>query len=69
MVFASGADTIPVLGFPTRPSLGFNHEHGRRYPEANTCLIKLKLPIHRNYEDFVKFMVEGIVQAPTFGVA
>lgn len=57
MVFASGADTIPVLGFPTHPSLGFIHEHGRRYPEANTCLIKLKLPIHRNYEEDRKSVV------------
>uniref|UniRef100_A0A673FE31 HECT domain-containing protein n=1 Tax=Sinocyclocheilus rhinocerous TaxID=307959 RepID=A0A673FE31_9TELE len=69
LVFASGADRIPALGFSPQPTLNFIHETGRKYPEANTCLVKLKLPIHNTYEVFTKYMCEGIVQAPTFGLA
>ncbi len=69
LVFASGADRIPALGFSPQPTLNFTHEMGRKYPEANTCVVKLKLPIHDTYEMFCKYMCEGIIQAPTFGLA
>ncbi|XP_049913659.1 uncharacterized protein LOC126398392 isoform X1 [Epinephelus moara] len=67
--FTSGASTVPPLGFPHRPQIHFIHEANRVFPEANTCLIILRLPIHSDYEDFRKYMEEGILQAPTFGVA
>ncbi|XP_078023185.1 uncharacterized protein LOC117259544 isoform X3 [Epinephelus lanceolatus] len=67
--FTSGASTVPPLGFPHRPQIHFIHEANRVFPEANTCLIILRLPIHSDYEDFSKYMEEGILQAPTFGVA
>ncbi|XP_034550588.1 G2/M phase-specific E3 ubiquitin-protein ligase-like [Notolabrus celidotus] len=69
LVFASGADRVPALGFSPHPTLTFIHETGRNYPEANTCLVNLKLPIHDTYVQFTKFMCEGIIQAPTFGLA
>ncbi|KAA0706278.1 hypothetical protein E1301_Tti022447 [Triplophysa tibetana] len=69
LIFASGADRIPALGFTPQPTIGFIHEIGRNYPEANTCLVKLKLPIHETYENFTKYMFEGIIQSPTFGMA
>lgn len=64
--FASGASTVPPLGFPQRPQIEFLHEANKVFPEANTCLIVLRL--HRDYESFTKYMTEGILQAPTFGV-
>lgn len=69
LVFASGADRVPALGFSLEPTLDFIHERGRKYPEANTCIVNLKLPIHATYGQFTKFMCEGIIQAPTFGLA
>ncbi|XP_056615096.1 G2/M phase-specific E3 ubiquitin-protein ligase-like [Triplophysa dalaica] len=69
LIFASGADRIPALGFTPQPTISFIHEIGRNYPEANTCLVKLKLPIHETYENFTKYMFEGIIQSPTFGMA
>ncbi|XP_049898937.1 G2/M phase-specific E3 ubiquitin-protein ligase-like [Epinephelus moara] len=66
--FSSGASTVPPLGFPHRPQIHFIHEANRVFPEANTCLLILRLPIHSDYEDFRKYMKEGILQAPTFGV-
>uniref|UniRef100_A0A8B9JEN5 HECT domain-containing protein n=1 Tax=Astyanax mexicanus TaxID=7994 RepID=A0A8B9JEN5_ASTMX len=71
LIFASGASTIPRLGFPVEPELHFLHlqegEAQRSYPEANTCSIILKLPIHSTYEHFKDKMESGILQCPTFG--
>ncbi|MEQ2176071.1 hypothetical protein GOODEAATRI_024345 [Goodea atripinnis] len=39
------------------------------FPEANSCLIVLRLPVHTEYESFKKYMTEGDLQARTFGVA
>uniref|UniRef100_A0A8C5G7P5 HECT domain-containing protein n=1 Tax=Gouania willdenowi TaxID=441366 RepID=A0A8C5G7P5_GOUWI len=39
------------------------------FPEANTCAIVLRLPIHKQYEKFKSCMTEGILQAPGFGIA
>lgn len=59
---------MPSLGFPYYPQIQFLHEANKIFPEANTCLIILRLPIHNNYDMFVKYMTEGILQAPWFGV-
>uniref|UniRef100_A0A3B5Q634 Uncharacterized LOC106700434 n=1 Tax=Xiphophorus maculatus TaxID=8083 RepID=A0A3B5Q634_XIPMA len=67
--FASGASTVPPLGFPHRPKIEFLHEANRVFPEANTCLVVLRLPVHPDYESFTKHMTDGVLQAPTFGVA
>uniref|UniRef100_A0A3Q3AJ30 HECT domain-containing protein n=1 Tax=Kryptolebias marmoratus TaxID=37003 RepID=A0A3Q3AJ30_KRYMA len=67
--FASRASTVPPLGFPHRPQIEFLHETNKVFPEANTCLIVLRLPVHSDYESFTKYMKEGVLQAPTFGVA
>ncbi|XP_016118715.1 G2/M phase-specific E3 ubiquitin-protein ligase [Sinocyclocheilus grahami] len=68
--FASGASSVPPLGFPHQPKIEFLHTSGqdtRVFPEANTCLIVLRLPIHSTYESFRTYMAEGILQSPTFG--
>nr|XP_055073116.1 uncharacterized protein LOC129453083 [Misgurnus anguillicaudatus] len=67
--FTSGASTVPVLGFPHRPQIQFLHEANRIFPEANTCILVLRLPLHSSYEAFKQYMMEGILQAPTFGLA
>ncbi|RXN22005.1 G2 M phase-specific E3 ubiquitin- ligase-like protein [Labeo rohita] len=69
MEFATGASTVPPLGFPHRPEIEFLHQDGKIFPEANTCLIILRLPIHKEYEMFKTYMTEGIMQSPYFGVA
>ncbi|XP_067234485.1 G2/M phase-specific E3 ubiquitin-protein ligase-like isoform X1 [Chanodichthys erythropterus] len=67
--FTSGASTVPPLGFPHRPQIQFLHEGNRLFPEANTCILVLHLPLHSSYEAFKQYMMEGILQAPTFGLA
>ncbi|XP_056099424.1 uncharacterized protein LOC130078001 isoform X3 [Rhinichthys klamathensis goyatoka] len=69
MEFVTGASTVPPLGFPHRPEIEFLHQDRKIFPEANTCLIILRLPIHTEYEMFKTYMTEGIIQSPYFGVA
>ncbi|XP_035990305.1 G2/M phase-specific E3 ubiquitin-protein ligase-like [Fundulus heteroclitus] len=71
LTFASGIDNIPPLGFNTSPTIEFlHHEDGnnRIFPEANTCGVVLRLPIHPTYALFVQYMESGILQSPTFGL-
>lgn len=71
--FATGAEKIPPLGFSEKPVLDFLHEpvnnQRRVFPEANTCALILRLPLHALYEDFSDHMISGIVQSPNFGTA
>ncbi len=73
LMFATGTDIIPPLGFDSVPTLAFLHDpvNGvkRIYPEANTCALILRLPIHALYDSFSKHMIIGIVQSPHFGLA
>lgn len=68
LMFATGADKIPPLGFPIKPSLDFIYDKARKYPEANTCALILRLPINQTYryEEFSDHMISGIVQSPYF---
>uniref|UniRef100_A0A3B3DHH1 HECT domain-containing protein n=1 Tax=Oryzias melastigma TaxID=30732 RepID=A0A3B3DHH1_ORYME len=67
LVFASGADKIPVLGFNPKPALEFLFDPIRRFPEANTCLVQIRLPVLPTYRAFAEKMCDGIIQSPTFG--
>ncbi|KAL7394632.1 hypothetical protein ABVT39_000937 [Epinephelus coioides] len=72
LMFATGADRIPPLGFSVVPSLAFLHEHSqrkRKFPEANTCALIMRLPMHASYEQFNDSMISGIKQSPQFGTA
>ena len=66
---ASGASAVPPLGFPNQPQIQFLHDGSKIFPEANTCLVVLHLPMHSSYQAFKRYMTEGILQALTFGVA
>ncbi|KAK7922263.1 hypothetical protein WMY93_009165 [Mugilogobius chulae] len=69
LIFASGVDSLPPLDFLQKPEIEFLHDTGmgpRRYPEANTCSVILRLPLHTEYDDFVEYMESGIRQAPVF---
>ncbi|XP_047206426.1 G2/M phase-specific E3 ubiquitin-protein ligase-like [Girardinichthys multiradiatus] len=70
LVFVSGLNSIPPPGFPRCPTIEFLQcDDGSRklYPEANTCEVTLRLPIHQTYDSFVHYMESGLIQAPTFG--
>lgn len=71
LIFASGIDCIPPLGFPNHPTIQFLHDsngYRRIFPEANTCEVILRLPLHPSYSIFTEYMESGILQSPTFGL-
>ncbi|XP_029595761.1 G2/M phase-specific E3 ubiquitin-protein ligase-like [Salmo trutta] len=75
--FATGATVVPPLGFEDTPTIEFLHtargrlagQQKKKYPEANTCAVTLRLPLHSTYNAFREFMTSGIVNSPHFGVA
>ncbi len=73
LMFATGTDRIPALGFDPEPTIQFLHTpvngSQRMYPEANTCGLILRLPLHASYESFNNSKILGIVQSPHFGLA
>uniref|UniRef100_A0A3P8S6T4 HECT domain-containing protein n=1 Tax=Amphiprion percula TaxID=161767 RepID=A0A3P8S6T4_AMPPE len=63
LVFFTGCDNIPALGFSPKPSLEFiNHS---RFPVANTCDNILRIPLHASYTAFKHDMDFGDWRLPT----
>ncbi|CAH0558338.1 unnamed protein product [Brassicogethes aeneus] len=73
LVFGTGADVVPPLGFPQIPKILFLHNEtttAYKYPMANTCALEFKLPTcHGSYEDFKANMNFGIANCKSFGFA
>ena len=69
LIFATGADEIPPLGFTPAPQIQF-WEDVR--PRSNTCGNVLFLPLATQsldtYDIFKSFMDDGILNSPTFGL-
>jgi len=71
LVFVTGLDMIPSLGFDPQPSVTFGHGEDlgvsdltRMYPTANTCGFKLRIPVLETYEEFAGNMMLAL-DAPT----
>ena len=68
LVFVTGADRIPPMGFEKKLTLSFDPES--LYPIASTCSPTLYLPTRFvKYDDFKTGMIEGIVSGFGFGRA
>ncbi|MED6243903.1 hypothetical protein ATANTOWER_029703 [Ataeniobius toweri] len=73
LVFATGANEIPPVGFSPAPSIEFNHEGSeessskRMFPMANTCINCLKLPLITSYEAFKESMDFALGNTQGFG--
>lgn len=66
----SGSSSIPSNGFLMQPTIEILPEDsGKIFPEANTCNIVLKLPVHKDFESFKAQMCNAILWAPTFSMA
>ena len=66
MIFSTGANCIPPLGFIFRPSLQFTTS---RFPIANTCANCLSIPLeHDVYENFKEAMEFGFLNCAGFGL-
>lgn len=69
LLFATGQDSIPVMGFIPTPSLKFKFppEFGTDFnieanisPTANTCALELFIPVTDTYDTFKTVMLNSI---------
>lgn len=74
LAFATGANTVPPIGFSPQPSIEFLHQEPdaqtmSKLPIANTCINCLKLPLHTSYKDFQENMDFALGNTHGFGIA
>ena len=68
LVFFSGSDRIPPMGFDRHPTPHFLHEAKEVLPTASTCDIQLRIPTcHTEYDQFREYMVLGMKSNDGFG--
>ena len=70
LIFVTGADCIPPLGFSINPVIRFIHSPISPLPTANTCSPSISLPVSArgsSYEAFKDAMVEALVGGFGFG--
>lgn len=69
LVFFTGADQEPPLGFPNKPVLTFLHKEQDVLPTASTCALELRIPTsHKHYDTFKTMMVTGLAGHGGFGL-
>ena len=68
LVFATGASSLPPMGFDEQPSITFKKEGGE-FPTSSTCTNTLYLPtVHsNNYKAFKYKFVFALTGAVGFG--
>lgn len=65
MVFVTGAEEPPPLGFDSYPTVEFTDD---RLPTSNTCGTVLRLPtMYTQYDDFKEAIDFAILNSPCFG--
>lgn len=66
LIFFTGADQPPPLGFPTTPRLTFVEDV---LASASTCALRLTLPLeHKSYESFKQAMILSLKGHGGFGL-
>ncbi|XP_076126782.1 G2/M phase-specific E3 ubiquitin-protein ligase-like [Alosa pseudoharengus] len=68
LVFATGSNDVPPVGFSPSPSVEFLHDGNGRFPIANTCINCLRLPIHNTYTDFRTNIEFALTNTQGFGM-
>uniref|UniRef100_A0A8P4KTZ2 HECT domain-containing protein n=1 Tax=Dicentrarchus labrax TaxID=13489 RepID=A0A8P4KTZ2_DICLA len=73
LAFATGANTVPPIGFFPQPSIEFLHQEQdtatpSKLPIANTCINCLKLPLHTSYRAFQENMDFALGNTHGFGM-
>nr|XP_055051509.1 G2/M phase-specific E3 ubiquitin-protein ligase-like [Misgurnus anguillicaudatus] len=70
LIFGTGLERIPPMGFSTQPELSFLHEDEElsMFPTANTCSLIIRLSIKNTYSEFKNAMEMGIGNCEQFGM-
>ncbi len=69
LVFATGAASVPPMGFSERPRIVFKEDSASDLPTASTCSNTLYVPTvhHNSYDKFKYKFVFGVTGAVGFG--
>ncbi len=69
LVFFTGADRVPPLGFEKKPKVTFLHESDRKFCTSSTCDIQLRLPTSHgeDYQSFQEAIVMSLRDNDGFG--
>lgn len=77
LVFVTGADCIPPLGFDPQPMVEFLHDaipsidgkthYVSKYPVTSTCSNTIMLPLSETYDIFKFHLEDAIIMSPGFG--
>lgn len=68
MVFFSGTERIPPLGFEQQPTIEFIQDQSKLYCTASTCDLVLRLPTrYQDYPSFRGAMLMSIIDNDGFG--
>ncbi|KAG5838518.1 G2/M phase-specific E3 ubiquitin-protein ligase [Anguilla anguilla] len=67
LIFATGCETPPALGFSPEPSVEFLADS--KFPTANTSDNVIRVPVKDTYEEFKNDMDFGIKNSSGFGMA
>lgn len=69
LIFSTGADKIPPLGFDQEPKLTFLESAvDNMLPTASTCAIELRLPTcHSQFHSFKEYMTMALKSYGGFG--
>lgn len=68
LVFFTGAENEPPLGFTPKPSLTFLHHLSDILPTASTCSLQLRLPTRLSYDAFRDGMINALKGHGGFGL-
>ena len=71
LVFFTGANAIPPLGYEMQPTVTFLHSKCDRFCKASTCDLTLRLPTchDENYSSFREEMIMSLLDNDGFGGA
>lgn len=68
LIFSSGTDKVPPIGFEKQPSIFFLHGSTNIFATSSTCDIHLRLPTkHQDYKSFREAMVMSLKDNDGFG--
>lgn len=75
LIFATGASSVPAMGFQPHPTLCFQHptaaetaEHVARLPSTSTCALELKLPVAATFESLAERLVTAVKNGQDFSL-
>lgn len=68
LIFISGCDHEPPLGFQQKGHLRFNNDPQAKFATSSTCDLTLIVPIALDYLEFKQMMVNSLLLYSGFGM-